>query len=149
MGAIAVLLGVAFLIGLALNLANVVGRYLFSYSIVGADEVQIFIMVWLAFLGAAIVTWRSDHLRMDLFARRLPPRGQRTLALFEALLLVALSLFVVTQSSRYVLQMIAIDRRSDALGIPMAIPHAAVLVGFALIAVVALLRLVQTVRGST
>jgi TRAP-type C4-dicarboxylate transport system permease small subunit len=48
---------------------------------------------------------------------------------------------VAWQSWLYVDLMIAVDRRSDAAGIPMALPHAAVAAGFALVALIALRRL--------
>ena len=39
---------------MCLNFANVVGRYVFDYAFLGAEEAQIYIMVWMAFLGAAV-----------------------------------------------------------------------------------------------
>ena len=52
-----------------------------------------------------------------------------------------LACVVVWQSAGFVRQMMAVDRRSDAAGMPMAVPHAAVTVGFLLIALIALRRL--------
>jgi TRAP-type C4-dicarboxylate transport system permease small subunit len=46
-----------------------------------------------------------------------------------------------------VLGMIASDQRSVALELPMALPYAALPVGFSLIALLALVRLWQLLRG--
>ena len=73
------ILALAFIFAVCLNFANVVGRYVFGYSISGADEIQIYIMVWMAFLGAAVVAWRREHLRMDVLVKMLPSKGQRIL----------------------------------------------------------------------
>lgn len=143
-----VALGVALVAGVLLNLGNVFGRYVLGQSILGADELQVFLMIWIAFAGAAVVTWRGEHLRMDILLDMLPPAGRRAMLVLEWALVAVLAGFAVAQSWRYVAQMLAIDRRSDALGIPIAIPHAAVLAGFAVIALIAALRFVQALRGA-
>src|SRR6266511_3027098 len=56
---IEVLLALAFIVGVSINFINVIGRYLFGFTYLGADEVQIYIMIWMAFLGAAVLTWRN------------------------------------------------------------------------------------------
>lgn len=146
-GALRVALGCALAAGVLLNLGNVFGRYVVGQSILGADELQVFLMIWVAFAGAAVVTWRGEHLRMDILLNALPAGARRGVLAFEWALIAALAGFAVVQSWRYVEQMLAIDRRSDALGIPIAIPHAAVLFGFSVIALIALLRFAQALRG--
>lgn len=133
MAAIERILALAFIGAVCLNFANVVGRYGFGRSIGGADEVQIYIMVFMAFLGAAVVSWRRQHLRMDVLVRFLPGRAQTALRLCELALIVILGSFVVVQSWRYAAQMFALGRTSDVGDIPMWIPHGAVTLGFALI----------------
>ncbi len=65
-------LAIALLFAISLNFVNVVGRYVFSYALNGADEIEIYILIWIAFLGAATVTWRGLHLRMDVLVNALP-----------------------------------------------------------------------------
>ena len=65
-------LALAFIVAVIVNFANVVGRYVFDYAFLGADEAQIYIMIWMAFLGAAVVSWRERHLRMDVLVRVFP-----------------------------------------------------------------------------
>jgi TRAP-type C4-dicarboxylate transport system permease small subunit len=61
--AIELILALAFILAVLLNFTNVVGRYLFGLSLLGSDEVQVFIMVGMTFLGAAVVTrWCSRFL---------------------------------------------------------------------------------------
>ena len=134
-------LALALVAAVLINFAGVLGRYVFGVAVLGADEVQIFLMVWIAFLGAAVVTWREQHLRMDVLVAYLPAKARAVLRVAEMLTLLALACVVVWQSALYARQMMAIDRRSEAAGIPMALPHAAVLAGFALIALVAAARL--------
>lgn len=133
MGAIERILALAFIATVCLNFANVVGRYGFGRSIAAADEIQVYIMVFMAFLGAAVVSWRRGHLRMDVLVRFFPPRLQSGLRFCEMALVTLLAGFVLVQSWRYSAQMLAIGRTSDVGGIPMWIPHGAVTLGFLLI----------------
>jgi TRAP-type C4-dicarboxylate transport system permease small subunit len=114
----------------------VVGRYGFGRSISGADELQVYIMVWMAFGGAAVVSWRRSHLRMDVLVRFLPLKIQKSLKILEAVVLIVMAGFALWQSWSYTAQMLALGRNSDVAAIPMWIPHGAVVVGFGLIALI-------------
>lgn len=139
-------LALAFIAAVLLNFANVVGRYVFGVSLLGADEVQIFIMIGMTFLGAAVVTRRNMHLRMDVLVRFLPTPIQVLLRVLEQLLLVTLAGFVLTQSFFYARQMIRIGRTSDMTGVPMWIPHGTVALGFGLVFIIAIWRVVRMAR---
>jgi TRAP-type C4-dicarboxylate transport system permease small subunit len=134
-------LALAFIFAVVLNFANVIGRYVIGRTIDGADEVQIYIMVAMAFVGAAAVAWRRDHLRMDVLVRRLPGPARTALQGLEVALIVVLAGFVLWHSAGYTWQMLALGRKSDGAGIPMWIPHSVVAVGFGLIALIALVQL--------
>ena len=140
------LLGLALIIAVLYNFVNVVGRYLFGQTFISADEVQIYIMVYIAFLGAAVATWRRMHLRMDVLVQKLPRLVRATLGALETLLVVVLAGFVIYVSSGYVRQMAGLDARSQNAGIPMWIPHSAILIGFGLIAVLSVLQVIQLFR---
>ena len=139
-------LALAFIMAVALNFTNVVGRYLFGLSLLGSDEVQVFIMVGMTFLGAAVVTRRNQHLRMDVLVRFMPAWLRILLRIAEQLLLVVLAGFVLSQSWFYASQMLRIGRSSDMAGIPMWIPHGTVALGFGLILIVALWRVAGMAR---
>lgn len=66
------MLALLFIVAVLLNFTNVVGRYLFGISLLGSDEVQVFIMVGMTFLGAVVVTQRNQHLRMDVLVGFMP-----------------------------------------------------------------------------
>jgi TRAP-type C4-dicarboxylate transport system permease small subunit len=140
------LLGLALIIAVVINFVNVVGRYIFGSTFISADEVQIYIMVYIAFLGAAVATWRRIHLRMDVLVQRLPNGIKAVLAAAELVLILVLASLVLYVSSGYVAQMARLDARSQNAGIPMWIPHSALVLGFGLIAVLAVLQIVQLFR---
>ena len=134
-------LALALIGAVLLNFVNVVGRYGFGASFFAADELQTYSMVYMAFLGAAVATWRGLHLRMDVLLRRLPGRMQAVLGGIELVLVVVLGGLVTVVAWQYVGQMYALGARSQTAQIPMWIPHAAIAVGFGLMALVGLLKL--------
>ena len=144
--AIELVLALAFIFAVLLNFTNVVGRYLFGVSLLGSDEVQVFIVVCVTFLGAAVVTRRNLHLRMDVLLQFMPQPLRVALRIVEQLLLITVAGFVVTQSFFYARQMLRIGRTSDMAGVPMWIPHGAVAAGFALILIVTARRLIGIAR---
>ena len=140
------LLGAALIVAVLYNFVNVVGRYGFGQTFISADEVQIYIMVYIAFLGAAVATWRRMHLRMDVLVQRMPRGVQAALGAIELALVVVLAAFVLYVSSGYVKQMAGLDARSQNAAIPMWIPHSAIVIGFGLIAVLSVLQIIQLFR---
>ncbi|MBM3568733.1 MAG: TRAP transporter small permease [Alphaproteobacteria bacterium] len=134
------LLGGLMLIGVALVFANVVGRYVFSAPLFWAEEVLVYLVIWGVFVGMASIAYNGDHLTMDLFHRRLSPGLARGVNAAIALGLVAVSVFVAWQSWQVVTLFWNIGQVSIAAGIPKALPHAAIAVGFGLTALAVLLR---------
>jgi TRAP-type transport system small permease protein len=134
------ILALAFIGAVGLNFVNVVGRYIVGWTYLGADEIQIFIMVAMTFLGAVVVTWRNQHLRMDVLAQLCPKPVQIALRWIELALVVVLCGFVFVQSWTYTTQMFRLGRLSDTADVPMWIPHGAVAIGIGLIALITVWR---------
>ena len=147
--AIELALAVAFIMAVVLNFTNVVGRYLFGVSFLASDEVQVFVMVGMTFLGAAVVTRRHEHLRMDVLVQFMPGRVRLGLRIAEQILLIVLASFVLSQSYFYATQMWRIGRTSDMAGVPMWIPHGSVALGFVLILLIAVWRLITVITRHT
>lgn len=139
-------LALAFVAAVCLNFINVIGRYVIGSSILGADEVQIFIMVYMTFLGAVAITWRKEHLRMDVLVQFFPGWVRASLHAAELALVLVLAGFVLSQSVYYVSRMFTLQEKSNTAGIPMWIPHSAVALGFGLITLIALWRAVEYAR---
>jgi TRAP-type C4-dicarboxylate transport system permease small subunit len=129
---IELVLGLALIAAVILNFVNVVGRYGFGWGFIAADELQTYIMVYMAFLGAAVASWRGLHLRMDVLAQRLPAAMGKVLSLLELISVLVLCSLVTWVALQYVLQMYALGAKSQTAQIPMWIPHLAVAAGFGL-----------------
>ncbi|HBT02896.1 MAG TPA: TRAP transporter small permease [Citreicella sp.] len=109
-------------------MAQIIGRYVFNYSIAWSEETATFAQVWLTLLGAGIAMRLNQHVGVDLLIRQAPLAVQR-LCNTVAFLLGVWFLGVVVVGS---LSMLAIGFivKSPALQIPMAVPYMALPVGF-------------------
>lgn len=142
------LLGAVLLAAVVLNFGNVVARYIFNTALISADEVQVFGLIAITFLGAAIVSFRSEHLRMDVLRPMMPSAVQFSIRLLEAAITLVVIGFVGWQSWRYVTRVWTLGQTSDMAHIPMWIPHGLLLAGFVLMAGVAVLRLFAPARSN-
>jgi len=136
------------LASITLNFANVIGRYVFFSPIVWAEEVMIFIMIWCVFIGSVLVTWDGRHLRMDLLANIIPSPWREAVNFIAATGFLVIAAVVVSQSWIAVSLFANLGQRSTTAGVPMVIPHAALLIGFALMFVCVAVRFRAYVAGA-
>lgn len=141
------ILGSLMLVGVAISFSNVIARYVFGHALFWAEEVLVFIAIWGVFIGAAAAAYERAHLSMDLFSRSI--RGPWRLLLNAAMVVTLLACcgFMVAQSWQVVSLFYQSAVVSVSAGMPKWIPHAAILVGFALIAIAVLVRLPQYLTG--
>jgi TRAP-type C4-dicarboxylate transport system permease small subunit len=123
-------LALALIAGIALNFVNVVGRYVVGATLTGVDEIEIYILIWIAFLGAAVVTWRGDHLRMDVLLGACPPALRTAIGVIEDCVFAAVAGFAAVESFIYVEKIYALGAVSDIARVPTWFPHSAVVIGF-------------------
>lgn len=137
-------LAIALIAGIALNFVNVVGRYLAGFTLTGVDEIEVFILIWIAFLGAAIISWHGLHLRMDLALHTCPAFIRACVAIIEMCVMISMTLFVAIQSVRYVSKLYALGAVSDIARVPIWVPHSAVFIGFGAMALFVVIRGTQS-----
>jgi TRAP-type C4-dicarboxylate transport system permease small subunit len=135
------LLGVALLVMVALNVINAVCRYVFGVVFTGADEVLVFMMIWLVMLGLILVTADRRNIALDFLASQLAPRQRLLLAVIQHAAMMTACAFATVQCWAFVSRVAAIGQTSMALGLPMAVPHFALVVGLGGTTVVAALLL--------
>lgn len=133
-------LGAILLAMVALNFAGVASRYLRGAAIYGADEVLVYAMVWLVFLGAAVAAVRNQHLGFPGGLQALPANLRRVLSRLIDLTGALILGYVSLQSWQVLVKLDRIGQTSMAAGIPMTVPHAAVFVSFTAIAAALAIR---------
>ena len=129
-----------------LNFANVVGRYFLDAPIEWAEEVMLFLMVGIVFLGAVPVAAEGRHIKMDILVNMLPRRGRRAFEILGGIIEIAVALIIVWVGWPVIKQLYLFDQRSQAANMPLWIPQALVPLGLTLLALATAARLV-TAKG--
>jgi TRAP-type C4-dicarboxylate transport system permease small subunit len=140
--------GTLFLACILINIANVIGRYVFAQPIFWAEEVLIFIIIWAIFLASATIVYRGEQLNMDLFYAAMKGPLKRIVNTAIVVLFIVCAGFVIVQSYRVVSLYVDGGGVSVAAGVPMVVPHAAILVGFSLMILALLARFRAYVTGN-
>jgi TRAP-type C4-dicarboxylate transport system permease small subunit len=106
---------------------NVITRYIFNFSIIWAEEVSQYLMVWIAFLGAGLALRQGRHVAIEIFQDRLrAPHGRALRAAIAGMILVFLAVLTVLG-----VQFVAFAwiQETPVLNISLGIPYLAVPIG--------------------
>jgi tripartite ATP-independent transporter DctM subunit len=128
--------------------AGVCARYGLHAPLIWSDELAGVMFLWLAMLGAALALHRGEHMRMTALASRLGPCGRRFLEAFGLSASLAFLGFILKPAFDFAVE--DMDITTPALEISSGWRSMALPVGFALMLVIALLRLARAAdRGVT
>lgn len=101
--------------------AQVVLRYVLGKALPWAEEAAVYMMVWMAFIGAAVALRQGEHIALSLVVERLPAALARAIKLIShvlVLIFVCLVLGLAVQLATSIT-----GQRSPALGIDMFLPY--------------------------
>jgi C4-dicarboxylate transporter, DctQ subunit len=135
--------------GLFLTLAvfivvsEIVGRNLFGYSMIGADEIASFAVIWSVFFTASIGVKRNLHVRIDVLFYILPASLARAVDAMGTAVSMFFTLYL-TYSGWALMQesLMFGERTMTMLRMPLWIPQAILPIGGFLLSVRLLQRLV-------
>lgn len=134
-------LGALLIAAVLLNCLNIFLRYFFNTSYLPADELQVFAMVAITFLGTIAISAENQHLRMDVVTHAASAGIKRLLGILEALVTGLVSGTMTWYSFLFVQRIVAIDQRSGMADLPMWLPHGTVTICFGALTVLACIRL--------
>ena len=127
---------------------SVMMRYVFGIPQVWTDELVSFWLVAIVTLGAADVLRRDGHIRIDLLTDRLPAQTQPWVDVWGLISVLVLSVVMTISGWEMVSFSWSVDLVSDGyLELPMWIPQSLIPIGFGLMAMAALHRLIQRLRS--
>jgi len=141
------LAGICLLGSVAINFANIIGRYFFAVSIPWAEEIMLFLMVGCVFTGCCAVAWDGRQIRMDVVVSMLPAKVRDVFNLLSELVLIGTAACVTVFAWPVVSQLAAFDERSQAANFPLVIPQAMVPIGYSLMALLVAIRLLRRASG--
>ncbi len=141
------LLGLALVLMVVLNIVNAAGRYGGLPVPGGMDELLVFAMIWIVMIGCILATHDRTHLSINLLPQSLNHDDRRILETFVSFLTAGVCAFVAWHSWTFIERIGAIGQKSMGLGVPMVVPHMAILVGFAGTALVSLALAITDCRA--
>jgi TRAP-type C4-dicarboxylate transport system permease small subunit len=131
----------------AINFANVVGRYVFHRPLEWAEEIMLYLMIASVFLGVGAVTWRRRHIRMDMAVNGLSPPMRLAFSAAVHALVLGLCLQMLWAGAPVISMMVSFGQRSEAAQVPMWLVHGVIQVGFAMIGLFVAVRLAEEMLG--
>jgi tripartite ATP-independent transporter DctM subunit len=122
--------------------AGVVSRYVFNSPLMWTDELANFLFLWLAMLGAVVAFRRDAHMRLTTFVNSLSPERSRWLETVGALVVIVFVLEILVPAAQY----LQVQRSTELITLPLSDGYrvVALVVGPTLLAIIALLRLLET-----
>jgi C4-dicarboxylate transporter, DctQ subunit len=142
MAVLRVAAGLMLVASVAINFANIIGRYFLSVSISWAEEAMLFLMIGAVFLAAPPVGWLGRHIRMDVVVSLLPAPARRIFEIFSDLVTIATCVMVAIFAWPVITMLDELDQRSASANIPLVIPQAVVPLGLVLMALLIAVRLI-------
>lgn len=116
----------------SLVFTNVVTRYIFNFSIIWAEEVSQYLMVWIAYLGAGLAVREGRHVAIEMLQDRLPAAlGRRVRMAVGGLVLAFLGVVTVLG---FQFAAFAWHEETPVLNISLGIPYLAIPIGAMLFA---------------
>ena len=137
-----------FAIGVMLTY-EVVARYFFNAPTIWAEELSRLAMIWAVFLGSAALLRSGDHIRVTVLTEKLPPAGRAFMDVFAYVFVAIISGFVAWHGTEIAWNSFERGRTvGSMLDLPSWVSQASVPVGFALLALQAVLLAIATLTGS-
>ena len=124
-----VFIGGAMAFASALLFVNVVLRYVFRAPLPWAEEVAIYLIVWIVFIGGSVAVRTRGHIAIDLLPLVLSPANRRRLALAVGLVMVLFLAVFFYYSGEHTLRIRAGGQVMPVLQAPMWLAYLAMPVG--------------------
>ena len=108
--------------GLILILA-VLFRYVFKSPLTGAEEVAMFLLAWLTFLGASIAIRRNEMVAVTFVLDVLPNGIKKSASILIQILIIGFSVILFYYGYTWLFSSNVMNATSAALRIPMWLPN--------------------------
>jgi C4-dicarboxylate transporter DctQ subunit len=111
---------------------NVVLRYWFLAPISWAEELTLYVMVWIVFIGSSVAIRTRGHIAIDLLPLVLKPEARRRLAIFVAIAVLLFLAVFFYYSGQHTLRVRASGQVTPVMQAPMWLAYLAMPAGSAL-----------------
>jgi TRAP-type C4-dicarboxylate transport system permease small subunit len=131
----------------AIVVVGVFYRYVLDASLAWYDEFSSYLLVWLTFYGAVVVSHRRRHISFETLAERLGHAGQRAAAVVAEVLVLAFQ-GVLTWYGWVALDAMTFDTAVSLPWVRMTWIYSALPISGALMLLISAVHLVDAARGT-
>ncbi len=128
---------------------NVVLRYWFLAPISWAEELTLYMMAWIVFVGSSVAIRTRGHIAIDLLPLALSPAGRHRLAIFTAVVMPMFFAAFFYYSGQHTLRVRTTGQVTPVMQAPMWLAYLAMPVGSALMFLRTCQLIVRLLREST
>ncbi|MEM8662843.1 MAG: TRAP transporter small permease [Pseudomonadota bacterium] len=131
-----------------LTLAQIFFRFVLDAPLIWSEEVSRLLVVWMTFIGAAVVCWDGRHLNIDVFVNLMPAAMRMAVRVLNAALAIGLCIILVSPT----LRLVEIENFAElgATELPAGVVRLPVAIGAVLMVAAIALRLLYRRRvGNT
>ncbi|MEZ0605427.1 TRAP transporter large permease subunit [Paraburkholderia sp. IW21] len=132
---------VLLVVEVVLLLTNVTCRYVLHDPLIWGDELASILFIWLSMLGAVIALRRGEHMRLTMFLAKMPQSRRIFAETLGNFIVMTFVLLLVQPATLWAMDEWIIT--TPALGLPNAIPAAAIPVAAVLMLALAVTRLLE------
>jgi len=130
----------------AIVVVGVFFRYVLDASLAWYDEFSSYLLVWLTFYGAVVVSYRRRHISFDTLVERLGPAGRRVAGPVSELLVLAFQ-SVLAWYGWVALDAMTFDTAVSIPGVRMTWIYSVLPISGALMLLVSVAHLADLIRG--
>lgn len=113
---------------------NVVLRF-FGTSMLWAEELARYAIVWITFVGASVCVYKGAHIGVDVIMNILGEKPKKILSMVLAIFSLLFSLVFTYFSFKITMNVQGTNQVSSTMGIPMSLVYAAMPVGGVLMSI--------------
>ncbi|RWZ59102.1 TRAP transporter small permease [Halobacillus fulvus] len=139
------LMGGSLLIIVVITILQVIARFVFDRPLIWSDELARFILIWMVFIGAAVVAFDDKHMAVEVIQEKMSPKMKLITSLIMRVLIIVF-LFMTAYSSIELVQ-VSHNLASGALEIPYSYWRVAATVGSVLMILFIVIRTVYDVQS--
>jgi C4-dicarboxylate transporter, DctQ subunit len=128
-----IVLGVGLIFMSAIIFINVICRYFFGFTLVWAEELARYIIVWVTFIGIAACARYDDHVKVEVLVQKFPNSIRKGISILLKLVTIAAAFFLMWVAWKMTNKMFLSGNRSVTVGLPIWWLYLSVSLGFTML----------------
>jgi TRAP-type C4-dicarboxylate transport system permease small subunit len=116
------LIGMFLLLSLcAVIIANVIARFVFNYGLVWSDEIARYSLIWITFIGSAVLVRFGQHIAIDILEAKMPEKLRHFSHFITHIIITIVAIILIWQGITQVVRQYV--QVSPATGLPVGIVY--------------------------